>query len=227
MELSSVTGLASLEKDRSTELVRRVRFAGVLFLGASAMSFPAGFLVDPVTPLSAHLLGVTGVAFGLLLLRVPERALTQAWVHAALLLGIVEVALSIAIFSDDFAFNYVLTGIFAAYAIDSRKHLAAYMGLMVAALALPLAYSGDAVRDQAHHILVTLPVLLIGTLAVRYLRETLEARESEYRGFAEEAIQLAGRIRRGEAEARVDVGAELDELAAGRHRDVTASVASR
>ncbi len=45
--------------------------------------------------------------------------------------------------------------------------------------------------------LVTLHVLLISATAVRYLRDTLEEREWQYRRFALEAVNLSERIRGG------------------------------
>jgi hypothetical protein len=102
------------------------------------------------------------------------------------------------VFSDDYAFFYVITATYAALALPHRRQLAVYMALLTAVLLAPLVYD-DAFKEQLHHILVTLPVLFISVFAVRYLRETLLARERMYRGFAREAIELALRIRRSSA----------------------------
>jgi hypothetical protein len=88
------------------------------------------------------------------------------------------------VLSDDFAFYYVLVAMYAAYVV-----------FLALALLAPLAYADGDAKVQAHHILVTFPVMVIAAVIVRYLRDTLERREAEVRTFAHEAVELAERIR--------------------------------
>ena len=71
------------------------------------------------------------------------------------------------------------------------------MAFIAAATVAPLFYVDESFNDQAHHILVTLPVMVVSAGVVRYLRETLARRELQYRRFAVEAVTLAERIRGG------------------------------
>ena len=112
-----------------------------------------------------------------------------------MVVGTLEVAAEVAVFSDDFAFFYVLGAMYAAYVIRDRTVLLAYMLFFTLALLAPLVYEDDSMNEQAHHILVTFPVMVIAAVTVRYLRDTLEQRERDYRGFAFEAVSLAERIR--------------------------------
>ena len=94
-----------------------------------------------------------------------------------MIVGAAEIAAGVAIFSDDYAFVYVLVAMYAAYVIRDRRWLLAYMAFFTAMLCLPLVYDGDDLSEQVHHILVTFPVFLIAALIVAYLRDTLEQRE--------------------------------------------------
>jgi hypothetical protein len=100
-------------------------------------------------------------------------------------------------YSDDFAFYQVLIAVFTAYVVRDRGDFLVLMAVFTLATLAPLIYVDEAFREQAHHILVTLPVMLISAAMVRYLRDALVHRELQYRRFAVEAVTLAERIRGG------------------------------
>jgi hypothetical protein len=212
-------GLGPATSEERDEVVRLVRFAGVLLLTGSVVSVPGGLVLEPQPALYKHVLALAGVAFAAAFLLTPASRITREWIYAALGIGTLLIGIGVGIFSDDYAFFYVITAIYAALALPDRRELTVYMALLTAALLAPLVYD-DAFKVQVHHILVTLPVLFISVFSVRYLRETLLARERMYRGFAREAIELALRIRRssGGGEPGGDAGMRelqrLQELAA-------------
>jgi hypothetical protein len=190
------------------------RFAGVLMIVGALVSFPAGFALEPQPPLHEHLIGLGSAALGVVAYFAPWERISSGWLHLAIIVGTVEIAAGVAVFSDDYAFFYVLVAMFAAFIIRDHTVVVAYALFMGLALFAPLAYANEDVNEQVHHVLVTLPVLVIAAAIVRYLRDTLEHRERQYRGFAHEAVSLAERIRGGNGrdDAEEDLAARLERL---------------
>lgn len=200
------------------ELQRLGRFAGVLLVVGALVSFPAGFVLEPTPAATDHLIGVAALITGLAALFAPWRRISPNWLHFGALVATGEIAAGVAVFSHDYAFFYVLVAMFAAYVIRDRNVLVVYMAVLSVALFAPLVYDDEELKEQAHHILVTFPVMVIAAAIVRYLRDTLERREDQYRGFAVEAVSLAERIRGGRpgaGEADEDLAARLGRLEAG------------
>jgi uncharacterized membrane protein HdeD (DUF308 family) len=202
----------------SDELQRLGRFAGVLLVVGALVSFPAGLVLESVPAATDHLIGVAALTTGLIALCAPWQRMSPNWLHFGAAAATIEIAAGVAVFSDDYAFFYVLVAMFAAYAIRDRDVLIVYMAVLTVALLSPLVYEDEELKEQAHHILVTFPVMLIAAAIVRYLRDTLEQRENQFRRFAFEAVSLAERIRGLPPEARVtdkDLAARLGRLAEG------------
>ena len=176
------------------------------------MSVPAGLVLEPAPEWEDHLIGLGSVLTGVAAIYAPWDRMSSSWLHVALIVATVEIALGVGVFSDDFAFYYVLVAIYVAYVVRDPQVLVAYALFLALALLAPLAYADEDTKEQAHHILVTLPVMAIAGATVRYLRDTLERREAEYRTFAHEAVELAERIRGpGGGEDRLDeLARELD-----------------
>lgn len=206
------------------EAKRLGRVGGALFLAAAAFSLPAGLALDPRPEPEAYLLGLSGMLLGAIALVIPWNRLSPNWLHVLLVGGILEVALAVKIFSDDFAFYYVAVVAYAAYIIRDRRVLGYYFVAITVAILAPLAYDMEHIRAQAHNILVALPVfIIIGELVV-YLRDVLERREQRYRAFALEAVSLAIRIRGSRVKAAGKpadgIDAMLDELASEAEREL-------
>ena len=144
--------------------------------------------------------------------RLPERVL-----YSIPILATGYVVLGASLYSDDFAFYQVLIAVYTAYVVRDRSDFLLLMLFFTAATIAPLLYAEESFDESAHHILVTLPVMLISAAVVRYLRDALAERERQYRRFAVEAVTLAERIRGGpvsRAEPTAeDVEARLAELA--------------
>jgi hypothetical protein len=177
------------------DTVRMVRIAGVLLLTGSLFSIPSGMVIEPAPPLTDYWVSLTGALIAAALLLVPSAWITRAWVYASLLVGVVLIAIAVDLFSDDYAFFYVITAIYGAFALRRKAEVTAYVALITLALLAPLVYD-DQIKEQLHHIFVVLPVLLISALFVVYLRESLERNVRNYAELAGEADALASRIRR-------------------------------
>lgn len=195
------------------------RLGGALYLAGTAFSFPASLALDPLPAATSQLLPAAGMLVALAALVAPWDRMSALWLHAVIVGATLQVALSVAILSNVFSFYYVLIAIYAAYIVRDRRVLAAYFVLLTIALVAPLVHDPENTREQAHQILVTLPVFLISAGLVLYLRDTVETRERRYRRFAYEAVTLAIRIRgsgrHSHADERADeLDATLDELAA-------------
>jgi hypothetical protein len=185
---------------------RLARLGGLLFLVGSVTALPAGLLLEPVPALHEHLVLIAGAIAGAVILSMPWERFSSIWLHVLMIVGTIEVAVGVAVFSLDYGFFYVLVAMYAAYLVRDRTILGAYMAFFTAALLAPSVYE-DANRDHAHLTLIVLPVMLITAFVVRYLRDTLERREAVYRGMALEAVALAERIR-GTENSSVDGGAD-------------------
>ncbi len=186
------------------------RLGAALMIFGSVLSLPAGLVLAPAHPLEDHLIAGAGIATGLMFYRAPWERMQDWWLHLVPLFGTVAIACGVAVFSDDYAFYYVLVAIYAAYALRDVRAMVVYATVLMVALLAPLVYAEGTFREQAHHILVAIPALLIAAATVGYLRATLESRERQYREFAAEAVGLAGRIRRGETLDPDPTSAELE-----------------
>ncbi len=202
------------------ELRRLGRFAGVLLVVGALVSFPAGVVLEPAPDPAAHLIGLATLLTGITAIFAPWERMSVNWLHLGLIVTTVEIAAAVAAFSDDFAFFYVIVGMFAAYVIRDSAVLIGYMLFFAAALLAPLVYADDDLSDQVHQILIVVPVFAIAVFIVRYLRDTLELREREYRYFAFEAVSLAERIRgRPDGGLEGDLEERLGRLAEGSEED--------
>ena len=190
------------------------RLAGILMIVGALVSLPARLVLEPTPEAYEHLIGLGSALSGVALLLAPWERISANWLHVGMIVATLEIASAVAVFSDDYAFFLVLVAMFVAYVIRDRTVLLAYALFLVLALLAPLAYADADLTEQAHHILVALPVLVIAAAIVRYLRDTLERRERQYRGFANEAVSLAERIRgaNGGKHADEDLAVRLDRL---------------
>jgi hypothetical protein len=200
-----------------SERTRLGRLGGLLVLIGSAAAAPASAFLDPAPGASEFLISVAGVATGATLMVVPWARLPERALYLIPIGATCYVVLGVSLYSDDFAFYQVLIAVYTAYIVRDRGTFVWLMVFFTAATLAPLLYVDESFDDLAHHILVTLPVMIISASVVRYLRDALTQRERQYRRFAVEAVTLAERIRGGptphnEATAE-NVEARLAELA--------------
>jgi hypothetical protein len=191
-------------QERRAELVRLVRIGGWLMLAGAVFSVPAALALDPRPPATDFLLPLITTLTGLALLVAPARRMSNWWIYAGIGVGTIECAAGVAVFGGDYSFYFVIPAIYAAYALPTRRQFAAALTVFTLALFAPHIYrGGDETMGHSEHAdgagyehpsLVTLPVMLIGAIAVRELRDTLRSRQRVYRDFAGEALELAARI---------------------------------
>jgi hypothetical protein len=187
-----------------------------LIVGALA-AFPAGLVLEPPPDPAEYLPVVAALLTGIVTFFLPWHRLSPAWIHVVLVLASIEIAVATAVLSDDFAFYYVVIGTYVAFVIRDQRVFAAYIAMLFAlALFAPFLQPDEERSEQVHHILVTAPVFIIAVAIVRYLHNTLDRRQDDYRRFAFEAVTLAERIRgRAEGGEDADLEERLDRLVEG------------
>ena len=181
----------------STERKRLGRLGGLLVIVGSAAAAPASAFLEPAPAPGEYLIAAGGMVAGALFMLVPWDRLAERILYVIPILATGYVAAGVTLYSDDFAFYQVLIAVYTAYLVSDRSDFFLLMIFFTAATLAPLAYADESFDELAHHILVTLPVMLVSAAVVRYLRDALTQRELQYRRFAVEAVTLAERIRGG------------------------------
>jgi len=194
----------------AAERRRLGRTGGALLIIGSLAAVPAGLALEPSPQATDHLVSLAGILVGIAIWLIPWEREPARSLYLIPLIGTTEVMVGTALFSDDFAFYQILVGVYTAYVVRDRRHFVAFMAFFTLATVAPLFYLDDNSSDLLHHILVTLPVLLISAAVVRYLRLMLESRERQYRQFALEAVGLAERIRGGTPSSGFDGAEDVD-----------------
>ena len=211
------TGAKSAPEER-----RRLGSLGgaLLIIGALAAA-PAAVFLEPAPAPAEYLIILAGVLAGVGLMAIPWERLPERALYSVSVGATAYVMIGTLFYSDDFAFYQVLIAVFSAYVVRERRDFLVLMAFFTLATLAPLLSVNDTFNEQAHHILVTLPVMLISAAVVRYLRNAIAHRERQYRRFAVEAVTLAERIRGAptlaEATTHENVEERLAELASRTH----------
>ena len=200
-----------------SERKRLGRLGGILLIIGSLAAAPAAAFLEPAPEPVEYLVVLVGVLAGVGLMIVPWDRLPERALAGVSILATGYVVLGVSLYSDDFAFYQVLIAVYTAYVVSDRHDFLALMVFFAFATVVPVLYADGSFNEAAHHILVTLPVMVISAAVVRYLRDALAQREVQYRRFAVEAVTLAERIRGTPPEPQgtspEDVEERLAELA--------------
>jgi diguanylate cyclase (GGDEF)-like protein len=149
----------------------------MLFAVGALVSLPANELfTNPRVGEAARWIDLLAFVSGVICLVIPWRRVTERWFHLLPIVGTVEVALSVwsvGIHGGIYSWYYVLVAVFTAYAFECRAHIAAHMGLVSVAFALPVTYLESA-GNAPIRTLVAVPIVLAVAGVVTYLREGLE-----------------------------------------------------
>ncbi|MDQ3739623.1 MAG: GGDEF domain-containing protein [Actinomycetota bacterium] len=176
---------------RASERLLIGRLAGLLFLVGSLGSIPVNQLFEPAVDPRAHLITGLGVASGLLCFVMPWDRIDERWFHVLPPVAAVEVAITmwgVAPHGNAYMWFLVFIVVFAGYAFESRRAVAAHVGCATAMLSVPLLTAGEGnLENVIAESLVAMPILLVAAGVVVHLRERLTA-----------AIEAVG------AEARLD-----------------------
>ncbi|HEV2062260.1 MAG TPA: GGDEF domain-containing protein [Solirubrobacteraceae bacterium] len=176
---------------RANERLLIGRLAGLLFLVGSMGSIPVNQLFEPAVDPRAHYVTVLGILSGLLCFVMPWDRIAERWFHVLPPLAAVEVAITmwgVAPHGNAYMWFLVFIVVFAGYAFESRRAVAAHVAVAAATLAVPILTTTSKDLDNVvAETLVALPILLVTAGVVVHLRERLTA-----------AIEAVG------AEARID-----------------------
>jgi hypothetical protein len=214
--------LAIADEVAPSERIRLGKLGGALFIICSLAAVPAAAVLEPAPEAVEYLIAFAGVIAGAALMAVPWGRLPERALYGVSILATGYVLLGVSIFSDDFAFYQVLIAVYTAYIVRKRSDFLWLMMFFTAATIAPLFYVDEDLKELAHHVLVTIPVMIISAAVVRYLRDALARRELQYRRFAVEAVTLAERIRGGPAPAQETTAENVEERLAelaSKHRD--------
>ena len=191
---------------------RRYGRVGALLFGAASVSaVPAGLLLEPVPGFELIVALILGLASAAACWLIPWERLSSWTLDAVCVVGTLEVLLVCHIIDETYRVLYTLPVVFAALALPTRRRVVVQVALVLLALTEPIVHESG-VQEAIRISLLLAPVLVIVACAVRYLRETLEARERASRAFAREAIELAIRLRRGTPGGEHTRSAELSDL---------------
>jgi hypothetical protein len=191
---------------------RRYGRVGALLFGAATLgTLPTALLLEPVPGTELLAMAALGLGSAVACWLIPWERLSPWSLDAVGVVGTLEVLLVCHLIDETYRLLYTLPVVFAALALPTRRRVVVQVGLVLLALAEPTLHASGA-RESARIALLFAPVLVIIACAVRYLRETLEARERSSRAFAREAIELAIRLRRGIPGGEHQRSAELADL---------------
>jgi len=153
------------------------RLAGLLFAVGAIVSAPANELfTNPAAGQAARWTDLLAFVSGIVCLSIPWGRVPERWFHLLPIAGTIEVALSVwsvGTHGGIYSWYYVLVAVFTAYAFDRREQIAAHMGFVAVAFALPIAYLPSASNAPIRTV-VAVPVILAVAAVVGYLREGLE-----------------------------------------------------
>jgi diguanylate cyclase (GGDEF)-like protein len=153
------------------------RLAGLLFAVGASVSVPANELfTDPGVGRAAHLINLVAFVSGVVCLAIPWQRVPARWFHLLPIAGTIEVAISVwsvGTHGGVYSWYYVLVAVFTAYAFERRGQIAAHMGFVAVAFALPILYLPSAANAPIRTV-VAVPVIVTVAGVVAYLREGLE-----------------------------------------------------
>ncbi|MDX6586669.1 MAG: hypothetical protein QOI31_1142 [Solirubrobacterales bacterium] len=203
--------MATADEMAPSERIRLGRLGGALFIIGSLAAAPAAAFLEPAPDAAEYLIAVAAVLVGAALMAAPWGRLPDRALYGVSILATGYVVLGASLYSDDFAFYQVLIAVYTAYVVRERSDFLWLMVFFTVATVAPLFYVDEDINDLAHHVLVTLPVMIISAAVVRYLRNALARRELQYRRFAVEAVTLAERIRGGPAPEQEATAENVEE----------------
>jgi len=165
------------------------RLAGVLFILGGTLAIPADLAMGAPSVTATVLLTLMGVLTGLVCLAVPWERISSRWLQVVAAAATLEVTCSTVVdgrHGSVLNFFYVLVAVAIAYAFRDRRIVAAQMGLMALAMALPTLLVADQPPDAVSRMLIAVMVTVAVAGVIVYLREQLE-------GSATRMRELAGR----------------------------------
>lgn len=169
------------------------RLAGLLLVAGALLSIPGKLLGEAAS--ETYLLTGLVALTGLVCLAIPWDRLSPQWLHAVGAVATLEVGAAVAFVDQTYSFYFVIIAVLVAPASPRRLVLAAHLALIAAVVLVPIAWEAESARSIVSRALLLVPSVTLAAAIVVYLRERLEAKQRVYRDFAEEVLELTGKIR--------------------------------
>jgi diguanylate cyclase (GGDEF)-like protein len=154
---------------------------GALLIGTAITTLATALLLGVHTGWKIAALVTITAAIGLLCLRIPWDRLDERWLFAIPVIGVVQVALAVALVDFVLTSLYLPLALYVAFVFPSPRFAFPFLALLVAALALPFAYSDDSSRDIALWVLVVGPAAIFMTVVTGRLTAGLHTSREAYR----------------------------------------------
>jgi diguanylate cyclase (GGDEF)-like protein len=153
------------------------RLAGMLFLVGSIAGIPVNQLFDPAVGAHMHAITAVGIVSGALCVALPWDRLPARALHLIPPVASFEVALTmwgVGPHAHAYLWFLVFIVVFAAFAFDDRRAIAAHLGVALGVAMYPMALAdGAAQANRVAEVLLAVPILFVATAVVVHLRERL------------------------------------------------------
>ena len=173
---------------RASHLRSLGRMTGLLYLFGSVLALPGDVVMHAPSVLTVILLTLMGLLTGFVCLAMPWQRLSERWLHAAAVLGTIEVTISavaIGRHATVLGAFYAMIAAAVAYGFRDRRVIAVQTALILSGMALPPLLLADQPTDAVPRMLVTALVTCAIVTVVVYLRERLEASAARQRALAD------------------------------------------
>lgn len=200
-----MTGDVSIEvMERSFEIGERRalsygRLGGLLFVVGAVFTLPSALLVDPPPDPLGYAVVLAALLWGAVCLLLPWDRLGTEALHAAILVGQVEITLAAISFDWYATFFFLLLAVYAGYVLPARRDVIAELAISSVAIVALVAYEPALVDERLRMALFEIPIVWLCAAMVVYLRQQLDERARSCERLAGETAQIAERIQQAGA----------------------------
>jgi diguanylate cyclase (GGDEF)-like protein len=157
------------------------RLGGALLIVTGVTAFATALLLGVHIGFTIVALTALASIVGLVCLRVPWESWDERWLFAIPVLALAQVAIDVARVDFVLTCLFLPVALYVALVFPSPRFAFPFLGLMVAALLLPFAYSGEPTRDTALWVLVVGPAVIFVTVVTGRLTAGLHTSREAYR----------------------------------------------
>ena len=179
----------------SERLRRRAAVAGALCAMVSLCTLASSIALEAEPALTAIGLSAFGLLLSCLCFVVPWDRVGAHLLELAPAAATLAIAVATTTIDATYGFYLVLVAGFVAFTYRSTRVVGTHLALIGLALLAPVALEPEATRKAIACALIFGPGVILVTGTAIYLRRAGEARERAYREFANDAMELASRIR--------------------------------